>query len=257
LKEQRFSSDLGLIWGGTSIDWGDVQPEDTPGTHLDGSSHEAADIYDNAMLLIAIRSYVLWLPSDSKAFGEWDDWAATIVDNVRARLWNGEKFVPHVYLDKSPFPSNLDENAIYLHGGTTVAIEAGLLTDEEAAGAFQHMIQNRVDADAFTIGLTVYPPYPAGIFKNDIIRKPYTYQNGGDWLWFGARTVQQMLVHRQLDDAYREFSRMIDLVICHDDFHEWYRRDGAGMGAAGFRGAAGQMYLAIKAFRTWAAQFTD
>ena len=45
---------------------------------------------------------------------------------------------------------------------------------------------------AGSIGLTVYPVYPEGFFKNPQVR-PFGYQNGGDWTWFGGRTIQHLV----------------------------------------------------------------
>ncbi len=54
---------------------------------------------------------------------------------MRKHLWDPDrrKFRPHIYLEGSPFPGTFDEAAVYYHGGTAVAIEAGLLTREEIA----------------------------------------------------------------------------------------------------------------------------
>lgn len=43
-----------------------------------------------------------------------------------------------------------------------------------------------------SIGLTLYPTYPAGFFKG-WMAEPYHYQNGGDWTWFGGRMIQQLV----------------------------------------------------------------
>ena len=56
-------------------------------------------------------------------------------------------------------------------------------------------LMNRVDsmkrAHAQTIGLTLYPTYPAGSFKG-VGMYPYGYQHGGDWTWFGARMIHAL-----------------------------------------------------------------
>ena len=48
-------------------------------------------------------------------------------------LWDNkqQKFIPHLYLIGSPFPSAFDENTINYHGGTAIAIEAGLLNKKQ------------------------------------------------------------------------------------------------------------------------------
>jgi hypothetical protein len=70
-----------------------------------------------------------------------------------------------VYLNGSPFPSDWDENQVYYHGGTAVAIEAGLLTKEEIKISLEKMVANVNASGAGSIGLTLYPPYPEGFFR--------------------------------------------------------------------------------------------
>jgi len=62
--------------------------------------------------------------------------------NIREHLWDKEKnkFIPHIYLDGSPFPDDFDEHAIHFHGGTAVAIEAGILYEEEIARVTQELV---------------------------------------------------------------------------------------------------------------------
>ena len=91
-----------------------------------------------------------------------------LMTNIRKHLWDSQrqKFIPHIYLNGSPFPETFDENQVYYHGGTAVAILAGLLTKEEIAHANQRMLENVEKAHAQTIGLTMYPTYPTGSFQN-------------------------------------------------------------------------------------------
>src|SRR5207253_1844276 len=112
----------------------------------------------------------------------------------RKYLWNKkqQKFIAHIYLKRSPFPADFDEDKIYYFGGTAVAIEAGLLNREEIKTSLNEMVKRVKQAGAASIGLTLYPPYPAGYFANQGMG-PYTYQNGGDWTWFGARMIQQLI----------------------------------------------------------------
>jgi hypothetical protein len=153
---ERFDREHGLIWGGTTADWGDVQPESSWGVALDANSHRALSIYDNA--------------------GRWTTTRDELKQNIRRYLWDAkkQKFIPHVYLTGSPFPKDFDENAIYYHGGTAVAIEAGLLTHEEVARSLEQMEANVRSAGAASIGLALYPPYPEGFFKNPQMRHPYS-----------------------------------------------------------------------------------
>jgi glycogen debranching enzyme len=252
---ERFDPQRGLVWGGTTIDWGDVQPESPRGVVLDSSSHRACSIYANAMLLRAIAEY-LDLLGDAPASAHWKQVHSHLHKAIRKHLWDRkrQKFIPHVYLNGSPFPPSFDENAIYYHGGTAVAIEAGLLSRAEVAAACSRMEEDVRQANASSIGLTIYPPYPLGYFKNPQLTAPYTYQNGGDWSWFGGRMIQQLVRHNYIEQAYRNLLPMVERVQRVGDFHEWWTRDNQPRGSAAFRGSAGVLGQAIEMLQAWAKQ---
>jgi hypothetical protein len=255
---ERFDAAHGLVWGGTTIDWGDVQPESPHGTVLDSSSHRALSIYDNAMLLIAMNDYLELVGDDAHTKAQWQPARDRLRANIRKYLWDEkrQKFIPHIYLAGSPFPQDFDENAIYYHGGTAVAIEAQLLSHAEVAQALARMEEDVRLAGASSIGLTIYPPYPLGYFKNPQLTVPYTYQNGGDWTWFGGRMIQQLVRFGFVEEAYRDVTPMVERVARVGDFHEWWTRDNQPRGSAQFRGSAGALGQAIAMLRIWAAQNT-
>ncbi len=199
----RFNTEYGLVWGATTVDWGDVQPEHEWGVEFDRNSHRAIDIYDNAMAVVAIEDLISMLSASGAGVSRWSGARDRIRFNVRRHLWDvsRHKFRPHIYLDGSPFPEDFEEGRIYYHGGTAIAIEAGFLTRDEIALVLQDMRNNVRFAQAASIGLTVFPVYPAGYFKNPQMQ-PYSYQNGGDWSWFGGRMVQQLIEHGFIEDAY-------------------------------------------------------
>jgi len=252
LMNERYDKQYGLLWGATTSDWGDVQPEHPWGVELDENSHLTLDIYDNAFFIIAINHY-LDLTDNTDAKARWTKVRDQIKENVRKHLWDNErqKFIPHIYLDGSPFPEDFDENRIYYHGGTAIAIEAGLLSREEIAVSNAAMVANVKASDAPSIGLTVYPPYPVGFFQNKGMY-PYGYQNGGDWTWFGGRMIQQLVRNGFVQEAYDEVQPMLERVINNNGFFEWYMRDGTPSGSGTFRGSAGVLHKAIEDFRKWA-----
>lgn len=165
LMNERSSKKYGLIWGATTADWGDVQPEHEWGVEIDENTHDAIDIYDNAMFLVALNNLMELLPG---AKVKWKPVSNQIAAGCRKHLWDekSKKFIPHIYLDGSPFPAGFNENEIFYHGGTAVAIEAGLLSKDEIRISLGKMIANVKVSGAATIGLTLYPPYPEGFFKN-------------------------------------------------------------------------------------------
>jgi hypothetical protein len=78
----------GLLWGATTADWGDNQPEDSPGAWLDDQTHPAIGIYDNAMFIIALRDYI-YLVGDSTR--QWQPILDRTRTNARRYLWDGHK----------------------------------------------------------------------------------------------------------------------------------------------------------------------
>ncbi|MGL5017014.1 MAG: hypothetical protein ACRDBP_02690, partial [Luteolibacter sp.] len=244
---ERFDKTHGLVWGATTADWGDIQPEHPWGVEMDDSSHLAIDIYDNAMFVIAIDNYLHLVGETASDAARWMSIRDNIKSNTRKHLWDAkkQKFIPHIYLAGSPFPKDFDENQIYYHGGTAVAIEAGMLSREETINALEQMRNNVRLAGAGSIGLTLYPTYPKSSFKNRGMA-PYSYQNGGDWCWFGGRMVQQLIRLELMEEAYRELKPMVERVKNVGDFHEWWSKDNQPRGSAQFRGSAGVLGRAIE-----------
>ncbi len=247
LLKKRFNKKYGLIIGATTADWGDVQPEAGWGVDLDKNTHYAIDIYDNAMFVIALNNMIKLNPAKA---AQWKKIKEGIAQNCRKYLWDNkaQKFIPHIYLNGSPFPADFNENNIYYFGGTAIAIEAGLLSKAEIKTSLNEMISRVKQAGAPSIGLTLYPPYPAGFFINKIMNPEYSYQNGGDWTWFGGRMIQQLIKYGFVQEAYEQVQPMLKRVIDNKGFYEWYSVDNKPRGSGTFRGEAGVLYVAIEQF---------
>ncbi len=254
LLNQRFNKEYGLIIGATTADWGDVQPEHGWGVDIDENTHPAIDIYDNAMFIIALDNLMEIIPETREKF---DTVRRSLAENCRKHLWDEEnqKFVPHIYLERgSPFPADFDENQIFYFGGTAVAIEAGLLSRDEVLSSLNEMVRRVKLAGAASIGLTLYPPYPEGFFANKIMNPEYSYQNGGDWTWFGGRMIQQLIRYGYVREAYEQITPMVRRVKDNDGFFEWYSIDNEPRGSGTFRGEAGVLFKAIKMFEDWSSE---
>jgi hypothetical protein len=247
LMKEKFSKKYGLIFGATTADWGDVQPEHGRGVDIDSNTHFAIDIYDNAMFIIALDNLISIAPS-MKA--KWKPVRDNIAKNCRKYLWDAklQRFIPHIYLSGSPFPADFNEKEIYYFGGTAIAIEAGLLTKPEIKISLDEMVKRVKQAGGPSIGLTLYPPYPDNFFANPIMNPVYSYQNGGDWTWFGGRMIQQLIRYGFIEEAYREIYPMVKRVKDNNGFYEWYSIDNKPRGSGTFRGEAGVLYTAIKMF---------
>ncbi len=250
LIDHRWSDIFGLIYGATTADWGDVQHSHPWGVYITDDTHYCVDIYDNAMMLIALDNMMELVPRTKE---KWQSKRNTIANNVMKVLWDdkNQKFIPHRYLEKSPFPDDFNENEIYYHGGTAIAIEAGLLNKEQILISLHKMIANLKASGAGSIGLTVYPPYPEWAFENKGMY-PYGYQNGGDWTWFGGRMIQQLVKYGLAREAYEQILPMTARVVKNNGFYEWYTVNNEPEGSGTFRGSAGVLYSAIQMLDDWA-----
>jgi hypothetical protein len=215
-------------------------------------SHKAIDMYDNAMFIIAL-DYLKEMTDDEELLKKWSTIREGIFTNARKHLWDeqNQKVIPHVYPETSPIPEGFDENTIHYHGGTALAIEAGLLTEEEIAIVNAQMVKNVQLSGMPSIGLTLYPTYPEGFFHGGM-KHAYNYQNGGDWTWFGGRMIQQLIANGYVKEAYDEVQPMLERVIANNGFYEWYGMGGVPSRSGHCKGSAGVLAKAIEMFRAWA-----
>lgn len=253
LLKHRYSERYGLLTGATTQDWGDCQVEGGTVVDIDEKTHWAIDIYDNTMFVIAME-YMAGFEENESSKQYRKQLKKSFSDNIRKYLWDekNKKFIPHIYLDASPFPESFNENAMHFHGGTAVAVEAGLLSKDEILAVYRQMLENVRLSGAPSIGLTIYPPYPDGLIEGSNTCKPYIYQNGGDWTWFGGRMVQQLVANGFAEEAYTSIRPMIDRVIANGKFYEWYGIDGKANGSGDFRGEAGVLAQAVTMLKQWA-----
>jgi hypothetical protein len=255
LLKDRWSAKYGLITGATTIDWGDVQPETGWGVAINDKTKWAIDIYDNAMFVIAINDFLSFKPKTYKTSKNWAAVAAGIKANVKKHLWVKavQKYLPHIYLNGSPFAASFKEDEILYTGGSVCAILAGFNTKAEVAEINRQMLAAAAKEKHATIGITVYPPYPKEAYPN---MPPYSYQNAGDWTWFGGRMTEALLNYGMAKDAYHDLVPMIDRAILNKGFYEWYDvQTGAPKGSGDFRGEAGVLYNAITLLKQWAIKY--
>lgn len=253
LMREKYNEQYGLLTGALTADWGDVQANSDDVVDINENSIMTIDAYDNAMFIIAL-DYMAEMSTGSDQ-EQWKKLRTQIAENTRKYLWDTKrnKIIPHIYLDKTPDLGDFDENEVHYHGGTAIAIEAGLLNKEEIAAVNAQMLENVRLSGMPSIGLTIYPPYPDGFFHGGMAQS-YIYQNGGDWTWFGGRMIQQLIANGFVEEAYAEVAPMIDRVIQNKGFFEWYGQGGVPSGSGHFKGSAGVLCKAIEMFNEWAKE---
>ena len=248
LKKNMYSEKFGLIKGATTIDWTDVQPESNWGVFITEDTHWCVDVYDNAIYVLAINEYLKWVEGNQEKTKYWTDEKAFITANVRKHLWDEvrQKFIPHKYIDDSPF-SGFNEDEIYYLGATVYGILAGFLNEDEIETSYRKMLAIKELTGAMTVAVINWPPYPLGSFYEGEGTKPYKYVNTADWTWWGGRTIEAMIKTGHLELAYQEISPFLDRVIKNDGFYEWYSvLDHQPHGSNTFLGAAGALGKAIQ-----------
>ena len=252
IRKDRWSEKYGLVTGATTIDWGDVQPETGWGVAINDKTKWAIDIYDNAMYVMAIHDFIAMKPANYKTTENWLTVATSLKKNVRKHLWmpSAQKYVPHIYLNGSPFSKDFNEQEILYTGGSICAILAGFNTNAEVKEINRQMLAAAAKEKHATIGITVYPPYPKEQFPN---MHPYNYQNAGDWTWFGGRITSALIANGLVKEAQAELTPMINRAIANKGFYEWYDvQTGAPKGSGDFRGEAGVLFDAITVLKQWA-----
>ena len=64
--------------------------------------------------------------------------------------------------------------------------------------------------------------------------------------------VRQLAAHGFVGESYRELEPMLDRVLKHGGFFEWWTPDNEPRGSGKFRGSAGVLIEAIHELRAWA-----
>lgn len=128
-----------------------------------------------------------------------------------------------------------------------MAALAGVLTVDEVRASY-NMMKADVKAVAqlggsLGIGMTLYPPYPSSIFATSGL--PYSYQNGGDWDWFGGRAVLALWQNGLKDLAEEAAAPLLARAVAVG-FWEYFDFGGKPSGSSDFHGSAGVLGLVAK-----------
>lgn len=85
LLAERYSEKYGLIIGAITFDWGDVQVEGGTVVDIDQLSHWSIDVYDNAVLVIALKHMVEFAVSTNEK-QRWKDLRLSTGKNIYRTL---------------------------------------------------------------------------------------------------------------------------------------------------------------------------
>ncbi|ULT24341.1 hypothetical protein KUH03_35875 [Sphingobacterium sp. E70] len=99
LKRERYNTKYNLLWGAMTADWGDVQPHDDFGCDWNALSNEAIDVYDNAMLIIALQLLIEIQPNAAKT-ADWKAFKKSLKKQQTLSLGSKKAKIYSPYLSK-------------------------------------------------------------------------------------------------------------------------------------------------------------
>jgi hypothetical protein len=245
---KRFDARLGLVTSGFSADWGDVSPvhADQNAIYLDDGTPLVAGLYTNGLFVQAARCLGDLHESlgDAPGAQRWREAAAAVTAAANRHLWQGARgfYRMHLPLGATGLP---DDSSVFAGGGNATAILSGIAGPRLARRILAAAEERRRRFAVSTIAGTLLPPYRAGLFAHPAMREPWTYQNGGQWDWFGARLVLAAFQSGDSTRARRWLGELAAKAQRSGGLYEWHTREGEGRGSPKYAGSAGALAAAV------------
>jgi hypothetical protein len=250
--DHRWDRATGLVTAAFTADWGDVTPVhgDQRAIYRDKDTPVVAALYPSALFVQAATGLARLHRASGDAPGAvaWDARARRMSAAIDATLWQEARgfYRMHRVLSWPGRPPAAARDAdIFAMGGHAVALRAGVGTPARAARVFGVAAARAKAHGMPTISGVLLPPYPDGFFKHPIMSQAFTYQNGGQWDWWGARFVLAAFQRGDAAYARRELGRVAEQAARTTGLHEWTSRDGQGQGSATYAGTAAALGQAI------------
>lgn len=245
----RYDEKTGLITKGYTIDWGDVSiaHDSQSAIYMDDKTPREVNTYTNAYFVLAANAvsemYAALENEGNAAF--WKKKAEEIKKKINAVLWDEKQgfYRMHILVDKAE--KVMDDASFFALGSNALAIQSGVAGEKKAARIFENAGALQKKYNFSTISGVLHPPYPEGFFSHFAITKPYTYQNGGQWDWFGGRLILQEFKHGYSESAYAHLLEIAKKAEKNKGLYEWDTPDGNGMGSAQLAGGAGALAGAL------------
>jgi hypothetical protein len=181
---------------------------------------------------------------DTAGAERWRKAAAAVTAAGNRHLWQETRgfYRMHVPIGATTLP---DDSSTFAMGGNATAILSGITDEGQARRILAVAEARRRRFGVSTIAGTLLPPYRAGLFAHPAMREPWTYQNGGQWDWFGARLVLAAFEHGQGAMARRWLGELARKAQRNGGLYEWHTREGEGRGSGTYAGSAGVLAAAV------------
>ncbi len=239
-----------LITSGFTADWGDTENTfpDQRATQLSDKSTLVFAIYTQAKYIQAIQSLLRVMElnngkgsSKPTELKKWKQRLSTLKQQTFKQLYLQDKgyFITHMVQGADREKYFKLEQDILPVGGNAEAILAGLMDRQQIQRFIEVLEQRRQEYQLRTVSFTLLPPYPEGFFPHHLLRHPWSYQNGGEWDWIGARVVKALLLNGFRQEALVYLQEIVKKNLANYCIYEWEDRGGTGRGALFYAGAAG------------------
>ena len=247
LQRERRDAATGLIWRAHTTDWGDVKLEGgpTPTDFIPGDA-VIAGIFDQAFTyraLLELQQMNAAIGADEASLRYGDD-ARILRDTTNLHLWDAARGRYRIHKNLTPVSIPVDTDTIFALGNH-IAVETGLAGDEQVIQIFTNTLNASFWSGINRPGLTLWPPYPSGVFNHPNMQ-PGQYQNGGIWDWWAG---QQIVGEFQRGGSALALDHLL-ATAGHwqrtGQIAEWFHSaSNSDQGSFDFGGAAASMGLAV------------
>jgi hypothetical protein len=237
-----------LIYSGFTADWGDIENTypDQRATRLSDRSTPVYSIYTQAKYIQAIECLIkifrqLNASGQTGRLQKWGGRLLTLRSQCKKLLYLEDKgyFITHIVPSDAKGKYYRLEKEMLAVGGNAEAIIAGLM-DRPGVERFLRVLEERRKKYGLaSVSFTLIPPYPAGFFPHHLLTRPWSYQNGGQWDWIGARVVKALLLSGFKKEAGTYLLEIVGKNLERFNINEWEDRGGSPQGSDFYVGAAG------------------
>ena len=168
LQRERRDAATGLIWRAHTTDWGDVKLEGGPSpTDFIPGDAVIASIFDQALtyrahLELQEMNAAVGAGEASQAHG---DAARILRDTANLHLWDAARGRYRIHKNLTPVSLPINTDTIFALSNH-LAVETGLANDEQVTRIFANTLNTSFRSGINRPGLTLWPPYPAGVFNH-------------------------------------------------------------------------------------------
>ncbi|RKY66032.1 MAG: hypothetical protein DRQ02_09435 [Candidatus Latescibacterota bacterium] len=220
IRKHRWDEKHGLMKNIYVMDWGDVETKK-------GRVEDNNGLWQNSMLALAAdRLAQMWqaLGNDERA-EYWERAAGAIRTHINQYLWQESRGFYRPRIPATDSETIYDDSGIFVLGGNTLAVQAGVADQEQMDRIFAHAEECRIADGGPTISRVNYPDYP-GIWRYEPMNHPPYYQNGDYWNWHGGRFVRTEFEHGHAAEAWEHLLQITRHQARFQAF-EFYKRDGS------------------------------